>query len=215
MAKNPNPALRNHHTLYAGKSGTGKSQALKQNKAVPSRGVRHILWDISHDHAKGTTYYSNRNDFIDAIKKAVKTGRGFRIGWDGDSGPADFEWFAAVVWAVLDGGKMTYVTIEELARCVESVSRAAPNLRRLYNEGRKYGAILHAVTQRPQEIPKTVYDMCEIFWVGGQKSASIKKFAELLDIPESEVKGLRPMQFLYYDEARGEPAKRVELKYKK
>jgi len=215
MAKNPNPKLPNQQTLYAGKSGTGKSQALKQNSALPVRGVRHLLWDISHDHEKGTTYFSEKNKLIEAVKKGIASGRGFRIGWDGESSPATFEWWCGVVWAVLDGNKLTYVTIEELARVVETVGRAAPNLRRLYNEGRKYGAVIHAVTQRPQEIPKTVYDMCERFWIGGQKQANIKKFSELLDVQEADIKGLLPLQFWYYDESSGERARKVCLKYKR
>jgi len=214
MARNPNPSLPNLHTFYVGKSGSGKSQALKQNKALPARGVRHLLWDVSHDHAKGTTYFDNRNDFIRAVQRGIKSGRGFRIGWDGDSGPADFEWFASVVSACLDGGRITYVTIEELARVVETVGRAAPNLRRLYNEGRKYGAVIHAVTQRPQEIPKTVFDMSERFVVGGQKSVNIKKFAELLDVSEAEIKNLKPLQFWYFDESGGQTAELKQLKYK-
>lgn len=214
MAKNPNPKQPNEHTLYLGKSGSGKSQALKQNKAAPGRGVRCLLWDCSHDHEKGTTYYSNRLAFMKAVAKADKSGRGFRIGWDGESDPADFEWWAGIVWAVLDGNKPTYVIIEELARCVETVGRAAPNLRKLYNEGRKYGARIHAVTQRPQEIPKTVYDQTERFWVGQQKGPNIKKFAEVLDVQPDEIRSLAQLQFWYLDESSGQNATKVQLKYK-
>lgn len=213
MARNPNPKQPNEHTLYLGKSGSGKSQALKQNGALPKRGARCLLWDVSHDHDKGTTYYSNRNAYIDAIRRAVASGRGFRLGWDGDSSPEAFEWWAAVVWAVLDGNKPTYVVIEELARVVETVGRAAPNLRKLYNEGRKYGARIHAVTQRPQEIPKTVYDQTERFWIGQQKGPNVKKFAELLDVPPENVADLLPLQFWHLDESSGQPAKKVQLKY--
>ncbi|MAS26273.1 MAG: hypothetical protein CMI08_07505 [Oceanospirillaceae bacterium] len=214
MAKNPNPKLPNEHTLYVGKSGTGKSQALKQNSAAPGRGVRCLLWDESHDHDKGTTYYDDKNKFINAVKRGVNSGRGFRIGWDGDSSPESFEWWAAVVWAVLDGKKPTYVVIEELAQAVETVGRAAPNLRKLFNQGRKYGARIHAVTQRPQEIPKTVYDQCGRFWIGGQKGPNIKKFAELLDVPLDEVRQLMPLQFWYLDETSGQQAEKHQLKYK-
>lgn len=214
MAKSPNPKLSNEHTLYLGKSGSGKSQALKQNAAIPSHGVRCLLWDCSHDHEKGTTYYNQKNAFIDAVSRAIKSGKGFRIGWDGDSSPDAFEWFAGVVWAVLDGGKITYVIIEELARCVETVGRAAPNLRKLYNEGRKYGARIHAVTQRPQEIPKTVYDQAERFVVGMQKGPNIRRFAELLDKDPEDIKILKPLEFWYLDESSGKDAEFLKLKYK-
>ncbi len=213
MAKNPNPKQPNEHTLYIGKSGSGKSQALKQNKAIPRRGVRCLLWDVSHDHEKGTTYYSSKNDYINALKRALKSGRGFRLGWDGDSSSETFEWWASVVWAVLDGTRATYVVIEELARVVETVGRAAPNLRKLYNEGRKYGARIHAVTQRPQEIPKTVYDQCECFWVGMQKGPNIKRFAELLDTSPDQVRALKPLEFYHLDESSGEAAKLKKLTY--
>ncbi|WP_419810686.1 hypothetical protein [Bacterioplanoides sp.] len=215
MAKNPNPSLPNRHTFYSGVSGSGKSQALKQNPDFPKTGVRCLIWDHSNDHAKGTRYYSNKNQFIDAVKKAVKSGKGFRIGWNGESDPAAMEWFCAVAWAILDGGKPTYIILEELAAAVETVGRASPNMRRLFNEGRKYGAVLHPVTQRPQEIPKTVYDMCAIFWVGMQKNTNIKKFSGVIDVPESDIKSLTNLEFYHYDETSGQPARRVQLKYKK
>lgn len=214
MAKNPNPKLPNEHTLYVGKSGSGKSQALKQNSALPAKGVRCLLWDVSQDHDKGTRYYSDKAKFLGAVKKAVASGKGFRLGWDGDSSPETFEWFAAVVWAILDGNKPTYVVIEELARVVTTAGKADPNLRKLYNEGRKYGARNHAVTQRPQEIPKTVFDQCERFFVGQQKSNNIAKFADILDVPVLEVKALMPLQFWYLDESSGQLASKTQLKYK-
>lgn len=213
MASNPNPKHPNQHSLYLGKSGSGKSQALKQNKTLPKRGVRCLLWDTSHDHEKGTTYYSNKAEFTKAVKRGVLSGKGFRIGWDGDSDPSVFEWFCSVAWAILDGGKLTYVVIEELARCVTTVSKADPQLRKLYNEGRKYGAIIHAVTQRPQEIPKTVYDQTERFVIGQQKSTNIKRFAEVLDIPQEQIKGLKPLEFWFFDESNGQPASKIQLKY--
>lgn len=214
MAANPNPKLPNEHTLYLGKSGSGKSQALKQNRALPKRGVRCVLWDVSHDHDKGTTYYSTKNQFITALQRGIKSGRGFRIGWDGDSSPATFEWWASVVWAILDGRKVTYVVIEELARCVETAGKADPNLRKLYNEGRKYGARIHAVSQRSQEIPKTVFNQCERFVIGMQKGPDIKRFAELLDVEPEQVKALKPLQFWFLDESGAEPAELVQLQYK-
>lgn len=214
MASNPNPKLKNKHSLYLGKSGSGKSQALKQNKELPARGVRCLIWDSSHDHERGTTYYSSKAEFTKAVKRAVLSGRGFRIGWDGNSEPESFEWFCAVAWAILDGRKLTYIVVEELARCVTTVSKAEPQLRKLYNEGRKYGAVIHAVTQRPQEIPKTVYDQTERFVIGQQKSTNIKRFAELLDIQAEQIRALKPLEFWYFDESSGEPAHKIALKYK-
>jgi hypothetical protein len=214
MAKNPNAKLANRHSLYLGKSGSGKSQALKQNREVPARGVRHLLWDTSHDHEKGTTYYSNKGEFTKAVKRGILSGRGFRLGWDGDSDPQVFEWFCSVVWAILDGSKLTYLTVEELARCVTTVSKAEPQLRKLFNEGRNYGAIIHAVTQRPQEIPKPVYDQTVCFVIGQQKSTNIKRFAEVLDIEPEQIKALKPLEFWFFDESSGQPATKKQLKYK-
>lgn len=168
---------------------------------------------MSHDHEKGTHYFSDMKAYIKAVRAAVKSGRGFRLAWDGDSSPATFEKWSEVVWAVLNGDKLTYVVIEELARCVETVGRAAPALRKLYNEGRKFGAIIHAVTQRPQEIPKTVYDQSNDFWIGQQKSTNIKKFSELLDVHYDDIKHLLPLQFFHFDEGSGKPAQKLSLKY--
>jgi hypothetical protein len=103
--------------------------------------------------------------------------------------------------------------VEELARCVTTISKADPQLRKLYNEGRKYGAIVHAVTQRPQEIPKTVYDQTERFVIGQQKSTNIKRFAEVLDIQPEQIKALKPLEFWFFDESSGEDARKIQLKY--
>lgn len=214
MAINPNPKLPNRHAGYFGITGSGKSQALKQNKALPARGVRVVLWDISHDHGKGTSYYSSRLEFVKALLRANASKRGFRIAWDGESSAKTLEWFFRVVWEILDGNKLTFTVIEELARCVETVGRAAPQLRKFCNEGRKYGGVLHFTTQRPQEIPKTVYDACAVFYVGKQKNANIKKFALLIDVPEPEIKALKQLEFWHYDENSGESAQKIKLKYK-
>lgn len=212
MAKNPNPPLKNKHTLYVGMSGTGKSQALKQNKEIRGRVV---LWDMSHDHAqKDTFFYDDKQQFILALAAASKKAK-FRIAWSGDSSPQTLEWFFRVVWTILDGKKITFVIVEELARAVETVGRALPELRKFCNEARKYGGILQATTQRPQEIPKTVYDTINTYWVGKQKAVNIKKFADLIDVSELQIKELQPLEFYFYDESSIEPAKKIKLKYKK
>ncbi len=215
MAINPNPSHKNQHTMYLGRTGSGKSEALRQNKHLPRSGVRCILWDLSHDHSKGTRYYSNKNQFIDAIKRGIKSGKGFRIGWDGEGGSANHEWFCSVVRSVLDGRHLTYVINEELAACVKTSAKAASALQWLQNEGRKYGLVMHSVSQFPEEIPKTVYKNAARFFVGGQTGASIERFAKLLDCDESELKVLTPWEFFYYDRDSGAGAFRVDLKGKR
>lgn len=212
MAKNPNGQLPNEHTMYLGRTGSGKSEALRQNRFMPKRGVRCILWDLSRDHSKGTRYFSDKNKFIDALAKCVKSGKGFRIGWDGEGGPDNHEWWCKVVRSVLDGNKITYAINEELAACVKTSAKAAPALQWLQNEGRKYGLRMNTVSQFPTEIPKTVYKNAARFFVGGQSGSSIKAFAELLDCPVEELKSLTPWEFIYFDRDSGQEAFRVELK---
>ena len=205
MAINPNTAWPNLHNLYLAASGGGKSQAIKQNKEIPAQGARVVAWDVDEDHS--VRHFDSRPAFARALLSACKSGRGFRIGWAGAGDVGTFEWFCQLVFAALDGRVKTHVLIEELADVSPSAGKATPAFGQLLRRGRKYGAVIHAASQRGTEISKTVYTQCSRHWVGIQEGVDVDRMARLCAVPPDLIKGLKPLQFLY-KEAGKPPVKR-------
>ena len=198
MAINQNTKWSNRNTLYLGRSGSGKSQALKQNPEVPRSGARVLLWDLSHDHK--AFHIDSKKTYVTAVREALGSGKPFRLAFSGGDGSVDdFEWWCSVVWAALDGNHKTHVLVEELSAVCHSVAKASPNAAKLLNQGRKYGMIFHGVAQKPQEISKTYYDQAEVFFIGQQRGVNIKKCAVLLGLKDEQITALESLQFWRLD----------------
>lgn len=212
MAQNPNTSLPNNNHLYLACSGGGKSQALSQNKSIPYRNARVLLWDIDHDHR--ATRFEDMRLFYRAVISAIKSGRGFRLAYSGNDSVTNFELFCQIAWASLNGNKKTYVIIEELADVCITVGKASPEFGRLLRKGRKFGAELHITTQRGAEIPKTAYTQCPVKIVGQQEGADIEKMAKVAGVSIRDISALNPLQF-YVKKAGAEPGQLLKLKYKK
>lgn len=192
MAINPNTRHSNRNTCYIAMSGFGKSQALKQS--IPTRGARVVLWDPDNDHK--ANHYQDKRQFIAALIAAVKSGRGFRIAWDGQVDVETFEWWCSVVWSVLDGNKELIVVIEELADVSESAAKASFWWGQLNRKIRKYGGVLHWTTQRSQEVSKTAYSQCAVKFIGyPNDGANLKALATMVAVSEDSLKALKPLQF--------------------
>jgi|GEM_PF-1981658 len=189
MAINERPQdWDNQHTLIMMRSGGGKSLYLRQSGLIPSRGVRAVFWDIDKDH--DCHHYSNRSDFLKALIRAHKSGRGFRIGWGGDNERKTYEWFLQCVWEILDGTKLTYIAVEEAADVSEGAGSARGIERTMLNRSRKYGGRFIAVTQRPQEISKTVFSASVRHIVGVQSRKDLKYVSDNTGVAQSAVLAL-------------------------
>ena len=216
MAINENPSLPNRHTGYLAKSGYGKSQALKQNKAIPRSGARVILWDPNKDHETNNRFF-DRAKFARFLVNAMRSRKGFRIAWSGVQDVATFEWFSALVWKCLNGNKLLYILIEELAAVQPSSGTAPPNFSILCNQSRKYGGILHWTTQRSPEISQTVLEATEHSYVcrpGRMVTPQqADRLARLAGCPngKADLQVLKPLEFYYSD---GEKTEFIKLKYK-
>lgn len=194
--RNPNDALPNRHTLIWGMSGCGKSQLLVNGGLVPAgKNVRCIMWD-DVGRLPGD-YYRTRRSFLAALEKALRAGGGFRIGYGGVQSPREFEWFCGVVWALLDGRKLTYIACEELAAVSASTGEALPMAALLLNQSRKYGGIFIGTTQRPQAVCKTFFDGCDIQYIGRQKTPGMcRKAAEVTGVDAARFKALPDLTFI-------------------
>ena len=210
---NPNTKWPNGHTLYLSASGGGKSQMLNQNKALPKKGVRTILWDPSGDHPG--LHFEDRKAFLRAIKTGIKSGKGFRVAFCGERSVKNYEWWCEVVWGSLDGNFATYAIVEELSAVCVTAMKASPNAAVLLNEGRKYGLHFHGTSQKPQEISKTYFDQCEIKFVGRQKGlAMCKKMALEIGMRPEDIRTLKNLQF-FHDLGSADEPELLTIKYKK
>ncbi len=212
MAVNPNTSHANENTLYLACSGGGKSQALLNNKSIPKRGARVLLWDIDEDH-RATRFYT-LNDFLKAVISALKTGRGFRIAYSGADTVENFERFCQICWACLDGNKKTYIIIEELADVSPTTTKATPEFGRLLRKGRKFGAVLHITSQRGAEIAKTAYTQCLTKYVGQQQGSDILKMSQVANVKPSAISELKPLEF-WKTQSNAEKPQKIKIRYTK
>lgn len=210
---NENPVLDNRNTLYLGRSGAGKSQALKQNPAIPAAGARVVLFDPNADHAAHR--FNDRAGFARALARADQSGQGFRIAYTGDASPAIHEWWCECVCAILDGKKTTIVIDEEIASSCSRAGTADPAFRRLLNQGRKYGMQYHGTSQRPQEIPKTAYENCLVLFVGALKKHSAAYVAKELEVSPESIANLPNLTFYKLDAKAGRVPVLINLQYRK
>lgn len=154
----------NCHTFIAMRSGGGKSVFMRKFGLIPEKGARCAFWDIDRDHR--CHHFRDKKEFLKALAKANRSGKGFRVGWAGDNERATFELYLKSVWAILNGEFATYIPIEELADCSNTSGAAKGIEKTIMNRARKYGGIVIASTQRPQEVSKTVFTACPTIVLG-------------------------------------------------
>lgn len=215
--KNPNDALPNRHTLYLARSGGGKSQALKQNTELPHSGVRCLLWDPGkdHDYRRDKTYYfDTRAGFGRAAMAAIRSGQGFRIAYNGPRTLGVHEWWCALVMSLLDGRHLTYVVDEEVAQSCQGAGEAPPEFATLLREGRKFGLVYHATSQRPQEVSKTVYENSEVIYVGPVATRTAKYMSEEMDVHPSVLKEQPDLTFHRLDPKAQPRVERIVHRYR-
>lgn len=210
MAINQNTSHKQENTLYLACSGGGKSQALYQSKAIPKRGARVVLFDPDSDHP--ATRFDTLSGFKAGLIAALKSGGGFRVAYSGEADVKIFEKWCQMIWAILDGSKVTYIIIEELATVTETVTKATRYFGLLLNRGRKYGAKIHMTTQRGTEICKTAYIQSAYKLVGVQEGADIEKMAKLCAIRPEKIRELSELEYWYKKAGPHEP-ERIKLKY--
>lgn len=215
MIKNPpNPRANlesQHHTLI-GKTGSGKTQFLRQRSGIPEKGARVVLFDPSRDHAKGTHYFNQRADFARALSQADASGKGFRIAYDGDRSPEVYEWWCKCCIAILDGRKMTYMLTEELAAVSKNANKALPHHQWLMNESRKYGGVYIATTQFPTMVSKAVYYNSRYVTIGMLAPDLVPRYARNFGIPAAELAALKPLEFIQWS---GAEWKKIKINYRR
>jgi hypothetical protein len=204
MAVNPDTKHDNKHSIYIGCSGSGKTQALKQNPHL-KKAKRVLLWDIDSDH--NAVRFENRATFARAVASALKSGKGFKLAYSGADAVKNFEWFCRLSWLAMDGKKQTVIVVEELADVSPSVAKATPEFGRILRKSRKFGGVLLMTSQRGQEIPKTAYNQVSVTYVGQQKGGDIAKVAKDLGLSIDAIAGLQKLNFWVVTQGAAAPQK--------
>lgn len=158
------------------------------------------MWDNNNDHPAHR--YKNFSEFCRALDRANKSGKGFRIAYTGYPSPDMFEAFADGVWEILDGRKKTYIIIEEYSDCCRTAGPLPEKTdklhRALWTQGRKYGAILHATSQRPQSITKDAIGNAGNIWASSMDSRAAKRVGQEIDIHYERLRELQPGKFYHW-----------------
>lgn len=200
MAINENTHHKNNHTMYLAQSGYGKSQTLiRRGNLFNATGNRILLWDTNKDHKADR--FEKLSDLARAVKVANKSGRGFRLAYSGEPSPDAFEIWSEIYWNILDGNKITYACIEEYSDCCRGAGLLSQRQdfyhRRLWTQGRKYGGIIHATSQRPQLISKDALGNAGIIYASYMDLSAAKRVAAEMDINFMDLKSCKVGEFFY------------------
>lgn len=152
-------------------------------------------------------------DYMRALSRAHKSGKGFRLAYTGDPSPEAFEVWANGLWEVLDGRRETYGLIEEYSDCCRGPGALSPKKefyhRRLWTQGRKYGLILHTTSQRPQLISKDSLGNAGVIWASHMDLSAADRIAKELDIKTDDLRACRVGEFYYRD--NGSVAEKIKV----
>lgn len=183
-------SLPNRHIVLIGASGSGKSTFLRKNPDIKNA-KRILAWDPDTDHR--LIHARNITAFRSACAKA-----GFgqiRLGLTVRPTVEAFGQFAGVAFAMCHGKAPLFVIVEELAD-VTTPAKAAPEWGELCRRGRKYGAIIAATSQRPQEIDKTVLGQADTIWCGRLKTERDARYMSgIIGVSVDEIKSLKPLEY--------------------
>ena len=209
---NPNEALKALHCLYAGTTGAGKSTAVKQmGRLKPTDQV--LIFDRYGEH-KGKKFldrevrtYSNLKDFFNAAKAGRRTNRGFKIAFthakDQTTTAARrkvFLEFLRACWALGDGKhkKLLHIYLEEINRVTVTTGNEDSVYGELLEVGRKFGFVIHSVSQRLQPIPNTVISMSPYKWIGMQEAkGDVKRVSSELGVTDQQIMDLRALEYYF------------------
>jgi len=182
--KRQNAALPNKNMIIIGASGSGKSSFLREK--VDFKQSRIIAWDPEED------YKLPRVRDMQTFKRLCqKSGfGGIRVAVTVEPTESNFELWAGLVFALCHQGAPMMILADEIAD-VTRVTKASPNWGQLCRKVRKYGGTLCAITQRPQECDKTIFNQVRFKWCGALGStASYKSMSQEMDVPLEQLKAL-------------------------
>ncbi|WP_299592715.1 type IV secretory system conjugative DNA transfer family protein [uncultured Microbulbifer sp.] len=173
MAINQNPAYQARHMFLCGTTGSGKSSFLRRLDLL-EQFKRVLIWDPDRDHQ--AVHCTSQAQFKSTVMRSIASGKPFRVAYEATNAtPEEFEFFCGIVWAALDGKEPTAIIIEELADVTDS-GKGRGYWGQLTRKSRKYGGVIFAISQRPQEIDKSILNMAAYRWCGVVETEADRKY---------------------------------------
>ena len=179
--------------LSAGASGSGKTSII-HNIINQEKPKRLLVWDSDSQLSDLFGAEKIEEDIKQLGTRLIDEKSNFKTGFVSGNLKPDFAKFCTLAFHL---GKMAPLTVivEELAD-VTTPAKAPESWGVLLRRGRKYGISTYAVTQRIQEIDKTIVGNMAQFMV----------FQQILDTDKDKIKKMtgydaptNPMEFIHYD----------------
>lgn len=186
--KRQDASLSNKNMLIVGASGSGKSSYLREKIDFSQKRI--IAWDPDEDFKLPRV-----RDIATFKKLCKKSGFGaIRVALTVEPTEENFEIWAGLVFAMCHQAAHMTILADEIAD-VTRVGKASPKWGQLCRKVRKYGGILAACTQRPQEADKTIFNQVKYKWCGALASNAAYKFmAAEFDVPIADFKALENIE---------------------
>lgn len=205
-----NTKLEQRNQLIIGASGSGKSAYLR--KTINFKSDRIIAWDPDEDFKLPRV-----RDMATFTRLIKKCGFGkIRVALTVDPTEENFEQWAGLVFAVCHAAAPMEIIADEIAD-VTRVAKASRHWGQLCRKVRKYGGRLSAITQRPEEADKTIFNQSKIKWVGELASlAAYKAMSGQMDVPVPELKALENIprkQIQYWIREGAKPATKETITF--
>lgn len=190
--------------VVCGGSGSGKSAWVKQQIR---REGRVCAWDPDDEYSglPGFVRVSSALELV-GLLRAHPAPRRLRVAFVALDPKAFDLWGQAVfAWG-------NCVAVAEETADVTAPSKAPPGWGQLVRRGRKRGVSIYGVTQRPAESDKTIMGNRSLIHVGRMERAADRAYvAREMDIPQTEVDGLSPLEWL--EREAGGPLRRGKLRF--
>jgi hypothetical protein len=179
-------------TAIVGSSGSGKTAWLKKKIAQVDR---LLVWDIEGQYNEKMQVITTKKDLVKAIQQHKA-----RISYQPKT-LSDFDFWAKCAFTFAQLGaelsEMTNIVAEELAD-VTSPAKAPEAWGMLLRRGRKYGANIYGITQRPSESDKTLFGNCHVIHCCYMQRANDRQYmARELDLPASDIQKLNRAKLEY------------------
>jgi len=209
---NPNDSLDAEHVLYAGTTGAGKSIATRKMKRIKATD-QVLFWDFYGQYigkkflGREVRTYDTLKGFFKAVYAGRKTNQGFKIAFTPKNAPDGkrakrelFLKYCQAVWSFGDGDhkKKLHCIMEEINRVTITTGDEDSVYGELLEVGRKFGFVIHSVSQRLAPIPNTVISMSGYKWVGVQEAeGDVSRIARELGVTIDEVKSLKKLEYFF------------------
>ncbi|MEW6258018.1 MAG: hypothetical protein AB1592_18855 [Pseudomonadota bacterium] len=186
--------------VVGGASRSGKTAYVRRRVAADRRV---IAWDPEDQWAqlRGWQRVTNRRDLLDA---SMSRGRMHVAYVAGGNLAAEFDFLSGCVMYAGRYVEPLAVIAEELAD-VTTPAKAPGNWGVLLRRGLKRGITIYAISQRWSEADKTAVGNASEFVLFRQSSADDCRYlSRKTRVPESELNGLRPLEYVKFDAATGQ-----------